>query len=83
MIKAFETGKEYFVNGGGAITVNKRTNCYLWISGKYLNRFSLENKKLLIDKTNLFGLGESVIFPNINCRQLVYFCFAGHEKTEG
>ena len=82
MIKTFETGKEYFVNGGGIITINKRTNRYIWISGSYKDRFNWNNKQFMVDKNNWFNLGECIVFKNMKYKQISYFCFAGHEKEE-
>ena len=82
MIKTFETGKTYFVNGGGNITVIKRTNNYITVSGK-TKHDTIENKRFFIYKSNMFNLGENIIIPFSGYKALVYFCFAGHEKEEG
>ena len=82
MIKTFETGKEYFVNGGGTITVNKRTKNYIIVSG-CTKHDTFKNKRFFIYKSNMFNLGENIIIPFSEYKALVYFCFAGHEKTEG
>lgn len=82
MIKTFETGKTYFVNGGGNITVNKRTRNYIIVSGK-TKHDTIENKRFFIYKSNMFNLGENILIPFSGYKALVYFCFAGHEKKEG
>lgn len=82
MIKTFETGKEYFVNGGGNITVIKRTKNYITVSGS-TKHDTIENKRFYIYGSNMFGLGENIIIPYSKYKAVVYFCFAGHEKPEG
>ena len=52
-MKVFETGKEYFINGGGSITVIKRTNNYITVSGK-TKHDTIENKRFFVYKSNLF-----------------------------
>lgn len=69
-MKKFETGKSYHVNGGGLITVTKRTDCYITFAGSFTGR-----RKIISD--NLFGLGENILIPS-RYPGLKYFCFAGH-----
>ena len=82
MIKAFETGKTYFVNGGGTITINKRTKHYIIVSGK-TKHDTIKNKRFYIYDDNLFNLGECILIPFSEYKALKYYCFAGHEKEEG
>ena len=81
MIKAFETGKTYYVNGGGCVTVIKRTKNYITVSGS-TKHDTIENKRFYIYGSNMFGLGENIIIPYSKYKAVVYFCFAGHEKEE-
>lgn len=81
-MKVFEIGKEYFINGGGEIYVIKRTPCYIKAFGK-TKHSEFRTKRFFIYDLNLFGLGENILIPNENCKSIKYYCFAGHEKTEG
>lgn len=71
-MKSFEEGKTYYVNGPGQILVEKVTEHFITFSGDFSGR-----KKIY--KDNLFGLGENILIDHPTCRQLKYFCFAGHE----
>lgn len=81
-MKTFKIGKTYYVNGGGNITVNKRTKNYIIVSG-CTKHDTFKNKRFFIYKSNMFNLGENILIPFSGYKALVYFCFAGHEKEEG
>ena len=70
-MRKFEEGKTYEVNGGGSITVTKRTAKYIEFTGDFTGR-----RKVIED--NLFGLGENILIPS-DYKVMKYFCFAGHE----
>lgn len=80
-MKVFETGKEYFINGGGSITVIKRTKNYITISGK-TKHDTFKNKRFYIYDCNLFNLGENILIPSSEYKALKYYCFAEHKKEE-
>ena len=72
-MKQFEIGKRYQVNGGGTITVLKRTAKYIVFTGDYSGKRS-------ISSDNLFNLGENILIPS-DYSGMKYFCFAGHEAA--
>ena len=72
-MKQFEIGKRYQVNGGGIITVVKRTAKYIVFTGDYSGKRS-------INSDNLFNQGENILIPS-NYPGMKYFCFAGHEAA--
>ena len=72
-MKQFEIGKRYEVNGGGTITVLKRTAKYIVFDGDYSGKRS-------ISSDNLFNLGENILIPS-DYPGMKYFCFAGHEAA--
>ena len=72
-MKQFEIGKRYQVNGGGIITVVKRTGKYIVFTGDYSGKRS-------ISSDNLFNLGENIMIPS-DYPGMKYFCFAGHETA--
>lgn len=80
-MKTFKIGKTYYVNGGGNITVNKRTKNYITVSGN-TKHDTFKNKRFYIYDCNLFNLGENILIPFTEYKALKYYCFAGHEKTE-
>ena len=72
-MERFEEGKTYRVNGGGKITITKRTKYFITFKGDF------EGKKKIHDfgDKGLFGLGENILIPT-KCPAIKYFCFAGH-----
>lgn len=70
-MQRFEENKKYRVNGGGEITVNRRTANYIEYTGDFTGK-----RKIITD--NLFGLGENILIPS-GFPAVKYFCFAGHE----
>lgn len=74
-MKKFETGKTYMVNGGGFITVTKRTEHFITFCGSYAGR-----RKIIA--ADMFGLGENILIPT-EYAGFKRFCFAGHEAVEG
>ena len=81
MIKTFETEKTYLINGGGEITVLKRTKHYITVSGN-TKHDTFKNKRFYVYRDNWFNLGENIIIPYSAYKAVVYFCFAGHEKED-
>jgi len=73
MIK-FEQGKRYRVNGGGVVTIERRTPCYVTVSGAFCGRYRVG----AFGDKGLFGLGES--FSIRLPFGLGLFCFAAHEE---
>lgn len=72
-MEVFETGKRYIINGGGEITVLKRTRCYVtYQHGNVVRR-------VIIDKAGWFGLGELIWIAAENTTQLARPCFADSE----
>lgn len=69
-MKQFTEGKSYAVNGGGTITVTKRTRYYVTFTGDF------QGKREIIDD-DLMGLGECILLPK--CGRIQTFCFAGRE----
>ena len=41
----FEVGKTYDVNGGGTVTVTRRTRCYVTVSGPFAGRYYVGDVK--------------------------------------
>ena len=81
-MKKFETGKTYMVNGGGFITVTKRTECYLWYDVRDAEKGMIEeSRKTKIIKDDLFGLGENIVIPT-KYAGFKLFCFAGNIEDE-
>ena len=71
-MKRFRTGESYRVNGGGTITITKRTSQYVTYTGDY----SGKKKIYTYDEEGLFGLGEHILVPMAAGHT---FCFAGKE----
>ena len=78
-MKQFETGKTYFINGGGTITVIKRTPAYITFTAAGTRRPVKTGRKGIM-KDDLFGLGENILIDTDNTA-VKYFCFAEHEET--
>lgn len=64
----FKVGKTYRINGGGEITVTKRTAKFLVFTGDF------EGRKM-IEPNNYFGLGENIWIGSGNLKRP---CFAAH-----
>ena len=73
-MQQFEEGKTYNVNGGGKITVTRRTSQFVFFTGTTRDGETRGRKKIYPD--NLFGLGENILIPSLY-PGLKYFCFAG------
>lgn len=70
-MKRFEVGKTYSVQGGGFITVTRRTKAFVTFSGDFSGR-----KKVY--PACLVGLGEYLVITRPDgCKVL---CFADHER---
>lgn len=74
-MKRFEAGKRYAVNGGGTITVTRRTEHFITFEGDFAGK-----RKIIAD--NLFNLGENILIPAKYAGRKL-FCFAGNEANEG
>ena len=77
-MKRFEAGKRYDVNGGGIVKIEKRTPCYVTISGSFSGRFYVGRQ----NGPGIFGLGECFWIPSPKCKSLSYPVFAAHETEE-
>lgn len=75
-MKRFEVGKTYQVNGGGTITITKRTRCFITFTGSFSGRMM---PYAYADK-GLFGLGEHIWIRKNSYMKVP--CFAGHEEEE-
>ena len=75
-MKRFEVGKTYQVNGGGTITITKRTRCFITFTGSFSGRMM----PYAMFENGLFGLGEH-IWIRKNSYMKVH-CFAGHKEEE-
>ena len=67
----FETGKEYKVSTIGTIKVEKRSACYVTVSGMYTGR-------LLVREW--FNGGEIVLVPIVH--RVTVFCFSWNEASK-
>ena len=70
MMKAFEKGKSYRVNGNGILNVLKVTKNFVSFDGDFQGRCKINR----CFDDGLFGLGEHIVISS------KYFCFAGHEN---
>lgn len=70
-MKEFQTGKSYLVNDieNNVITVIKKTDCYITISGSYSGKYR-------IYKSDILKLGNHI---KIQIGNIKAFCFAGKE----
>ena len=72
-MRMFEVGKTYRVNGGGVVTVTKRTEKYVDLIGRF-------NGRRMIYDSNMFNLGELIMLPS-GIPHTRLFVFAEHEKA--
>ena len=82
-MKTFEVGKKYRVNGGGVITITKRTKCFVNFEGDFSGRkafFTYGDK-------GLFGLGETMWLTKMlpgriegTVYKMPVLCAAEHEE---
>lgn len=73
-MKRFEAGSAYKVNGGGTITVTRRTDHFITFEGDFAG-------KRRIIKDDLFGLGENILIPTPHTG-FKLFCFAEFKEGE-
>lgn len=76
-MQRFEEGKTYYVNGGGKITVMRRTEHFLSFAGTVRHGEKAKGRKKIYAE-NLFGLGECIMLQSEKYPAMQYFCFAGH-----
>jgi len=74
-MKKFEVGKAYMVNGGGIITVTKRTACFISYTGDRTGR----SRVYAWGDNGIFGMGEHINVPIPNTRNCFTICAASHE----
>ena len=73
----FQEGKTYLINGGGRVTITKRTAHYVVIDGTNRSGMHVTGRKKIYED-NLFGLGEHINIESFWGPAMHYFCFAGH-----
>ena len=78
-MKQFEAGAEYRVNGGRAVKVEKRTRCYVTLTGDYSGRLKI----MCFAENGLFGLGENIWIPAGKVCGFKKPCFAANRIKEG
>lgn len=70
-MKRFEVGKNYSVQGGGLVTVTKRTKNFVTFSGDF-------TRKKKVYPAGLVGLGEHIVITRPDGWKVL--CFADHER---